>query len=867
MSNLTIQRVCTARQKKQFLQFPWTLYRGDPHWIPPLRGNQKELVGYKPHPFYARNAVQTFLAYRGDEVRGRIAAILNEGHINQYDDPRGFFGFFDCYDDQEAADGLFDAVRRWFADQGIYRLRGPTNPSQNYELGLLIEGFDSTPTFMMTYNPPYYGRLVENFGFRKTQDLYAFWGEIDMLPKIQAKLGPIAEQIMERFDVKLRTLDTSHFRQDVEMFLSIYNRSLVNTWGFVPMSADEIEHMAQGLRQIIIPEMAIAAEIDGRVVGASFGLPDYNPRIKEIDGRLFPFGFIHLLRNRRAIKRIRLISTNVLPEYQRMGVGMVLLHGLVPKALEWGIQEAEFSWVLESNSLSFGSLKKGGAKIAKTYRLYDWEGREERGEGRGESGEGRGAGETNLPSPSGRGAGGEGSSRQDRSALTLTLSQRERGPENSTHPSSLIPHPSSLIPYPSSLIPHPSSLIPHPSSLIPHPSSLIPHPSSLIPHPSSLIPHPSSPAPLEIRAVRGRGDLDRFVKLPWRVYTDDPHWVPPLKFEVKEFLDRRKHPFYKHGEAVQFIALRGGECVGRVLVSDDSNYNRQHSSNAGCFGMFECLNDRTAAHALLDAAAGWLAARGRTVMLGPIDYSVNYPCGLLIDGFDTPPRIMMNHNRPYYAELLESWGLRKAKDLFAWWFLDPHDLAARWRQRAEKIARRSGVVIRPFRLDDFAAEVTRCQEIYNAAMGDLWGFVKLTEDEFHYLAERLKQMAVADQVLIAEIDGRAVGFSITLPDLNEATGPLDGRLLPLGWLRFMLRKRRIKTARMVVLDVLKEYRRRGVAEMLILRTLDYGKNVLGYTGAELSWTFEDNDLVNRPIQAVGARKYKTYRIYEKEIGG
>ena len=169
------------------------------------------------------------------------------------------------------------------------------------------------------------------------------------------------------------------------MFLDLYNRSLMNTWGFVPMSAGELKQLAGELKQIIVPEMTVCAEVDGRVVGASFGLPDYNPRIKEIDGRLFPFGFIHLLRNRRAIKRIRVISTNVLPEYQRFGIGLVLMHGLVPKVLEWGIEEAEFSWVLESNRLSYGALKKGGAKITKTYRLYDLdeEGREERGEGRG----------------------------------------------------------------------------------------------------------------------------------------------------------------------------------------------------------------------------------------------------------------------------------------------------------------------------------------------------------------------------------------------------------------------------------------------------------------------------------------------------
>ena len=767
---VVVERVKTGHQKRQFLELPWTLYRDDPYWIPPLRGNQKEMVGYKPHPFYARNMIQTFLAYRGGEVCGRIAAILNQGHISRYDDQRGFFGFFECRDDQEAANALFDAVRRWFAEQGIFKLRGPTNPSLNHELGLLIDGFDSSPTFMMTYNPTYYERLIENYGFRKAQDLFAFWGQIEMLPKIGEKLNPIAEQIIERYDVKLRSLDKSRFQEDVELFLSIYNRSLVGTWGFVPMSADEVRHMARGLRQIIVPEMTVAAEIDGKVIGASFGLPDYNPRIKAIDGRLFPFGFMHLLRNPKAIKRIRLISTNVLPEYQRMGVGLVLLYGLVPKAMEWGLEEAEFSWVLESNSLSYGSLKKGGAKITKTYRLYDWE------------------------------ADDDSASRAVESHETI----------------------------------------------------------------------PAVPsAPVTVREVRNRNDLDRFIKLPWRIYADDPQWAPPLLIEVKEFLNRKKHPFYKHGDATQFIAMRGRQCVGRVLVSDDPRYNQRHNSNTGCFGMFESIDDRPTAHALLDAAAQWLAARGRTEMLGPIDYSVNYPCGLLIDGFHMPPRIMMNHNRPYYADLLESWGLTKAKDLFAWWFVDPHDLAAKWHKRVEKIARRSGVVVRPFRTDDFEAEVERCEKIYNAAMGDLWGFVDLTDDEFRYLAKRLKQMAVADQVLLAEIDGRPVGFSITLPDINEAIRPLNGRLtswgMPLGLIKLLRRKRKIKTARMVVLDVLKEYRRRGVAETLILRTLDYGKNVLGYTGAELSWTFEDNDLVNRPIAAVGAKRYKTYRIYEKRL--
>jgi len=369
---VAVRPVTTRRQRREFLDLPWQLYRNDPNWIPPLRANQAELVGFRPHPFHEHNRVQPFLAYRDSKLVGRIAAILNQDHIARYDDPRGFFGFFECVDDGVVAEALFTAVRQWFAEQDIHMLRGPVNPSLNYELGALVDGFDSPPTFMMTYNPPYYEDLLESNGFAKVQDLYAYWGEMDMLPAIQAKLSPVAEQIIERYDVRLRPLNRKHFVEEVECFLEIYNRALVNTWGFVPMSSAEVRHMAKGLRYLIVPELALAAEIDGQVVGAAFALPDYNPRIRQIDGRLFPFGFLRLLRNKQAIKKIRVISANVIPEYQRMGVGLALMYGLVPKTLEWGIQEAEFSWVLESNSLSRGALSKGGAKLQKTYRVYDW---------------------------------------------------------------------------------------------------------------------------------------------------------------------------------------------------------------------------------------------------------------------------------------------------------------------------------------------------------------------------------------------------------------------------------------------------------------------------------------------------------------
>ncbi len=373
MPDVKVIPATTRREKKDFLQFPWTIYQGDPNWIPPLRGNQRELVGYSRHPFYDNNRVQTFLAYCDGRVCGRIAAIVNQGHIDRHKEQRGFFGFFECIDDQQVADSLFDAARAWLGERDIHCFRGPTNPSLNHELGLLIDGFDTPPTFMMTYNHPYYEKLIENYGFRKTQDLYAYWGHVDMLPKTNERLAPISKQIVERLNLKIRPLNKANFIADVMAFLDIYNQSLGNTWGFVPLSDAEVRHTAAGLRHLMVPELALAAEVDGKMVGAVFGLPDYNPRIKKIDGRLFPFGFLHLLRRKKDIKRIRLISTNVLPEYQLMGVGLALLSAMVPMVVGWGLEEAEFSWVLESNSLSRGSLEKGGAILNKTYRLYDWD--------------------------------------------------------------------------------------------------------------------------------------------------------------------------------------------------------------------------------------------------------------------------------------------------------------------------------------------------------------------------------------------------------------------------------------------------------------------------------------------------------------
>lgn len=376
---------------------------------------------------------------------------------------------------------------------------------------------------------------------------------------------------------------------------------------------------------------------------------------------------------------------------------------------------------------------------------------------------------------------------------------------------------------------------------------------------------------IDVRQVRTRLDRRLFLEFPARMYAGDPCWVPPLLLERKQFLDSRKHPFYRHGAAATFLAWSGRQPVGRVLVSDDPLYNAKHHDNVGCFGMFEAIDEPAVAHALLDTAGAWLAARGRSRIMGPINYSTNYECGLLIDGFDTPPRLMMNHNPAYYRGLLESWGLAKAKDLYAWWFdrVD-NEIDAAWRSRVERIAARGGVTVRPLRPKEMQAELLRLRKIFNEAWKDNWGGVPMTEAEFQSMARELVHFAKPELMLIAEVEGQAVGFSLSLPDINEALRGTDGRLfqfgLPIGAWKLWRGLKRIKTCRLLALGVLEGYRRRGAAELLILRTFDQGRDALGYTGAELSWTLEDNSLINRTIEAVGGRRYKTYRIFERELG-
>ena len=371
---------------------------------------------------------------------------------------------------------------------------------------------------------------------------------------------------------------------------------------------------------------------------------------------------------------------------------------------------------------------------------------------------------------------------------------------------------------------------------------------------------------IEISEASSRRDRDAFIRFQWRIYPNDPVWVPPLIIERKTFLDRKRHPFYRHGDAALFLARQNGEIVGRIMASDDPNYNSLHQSNAGCFGLFECIDDRNVAAALFEAAVNWLRKKGRTEMMGPIDYSTNYVCGLLIDGFQFAPTILTAHNPPYYRELIEGCGFTKAKDWYAWWFADPAKAVTHLRRFAERVRRRWPVTIRSANLKNIREESRRLRQIYNQAWEKNWGFVPFTEAEFEFMTREMKPLLVPEFAWIAEMGNEPIGFTLCLPDINVALRHLNGRLtrfgFPIGLIKLLFYKRRIRKGRLIALGVIEKYRRAGVAEMLVLRVMEETMIKRGMTG-ELSMTLEDNFMINRFLEAIGATKYKTYRIFKR----
>jgi GNAT superfamily N-acetyltransferase len=377
--DVRIVPVTTDAQRQEFVKFPWRIYKNDPYWVPPIFGDRLKLVHPEKHPFWEHAELQLFLAMRGQQVVGTISAHINHLHNEVHEDRVGFFGFFELIEDDAVARALLDTAANWLRERGMEAIRGPENPSQNEEVGLLVDGFDRPPVIMMTYNPRYYQGAIERAGFDKAQDLYAwhlrtsiFDYDVQRLPR---KFVRVAEQARERENLVVRKFEKKHFDREVEIAKAVYNEAWEKNWGFVPFTDHEIEHLAQELKPFLEPDLVYIAEVDGKPAGISLGLPDvYQAVLKakpQPNNWSFPFTVLKLLWHQRKIDTFRLMIMGVVPEHRTLGIDALFYVETARAAFARGYEYCEMSWILESNDMMNRIIERLGGKIYKTYRLYE----------------------------------------------------------------------------------------------------------------------------------------------------------------------------------------------------------------------------------------------------------------------------------------------------------------------------------------------------------------------------------------------------------------------------------------------------------------------------------------------------------------
>ncbi len=374
---------------------------------------------------------------------------------------------------------------------------------------------------------------------------------------------------------------------------------------------------------------------------------------------------------------------------------------------------------------------------------------------------------------------------------------------------------------------------------------------------------------LAVQPVRGRRELNEFIRLPFRLHGEGTPWVPPLVSERRRFLDRSKNPFFEHAEAEYFLARRDGRPVGRISAQIDRRWDEFQGGNDGWFGFFETEDDRETASALLDVAAGWLRERGRERMLGPADFTTNDECGLLVEGYEHAPMILQPWHPPHYRGHLEGWGSTKTIDLLMWrLWLGELKQGNQFHDFIEEAARQSesehGVRVRSMRKSDLEAEIGRFMEVYNEAWGPNWGFVPITAEEVAFQARNLKPILMEEWAMIAEREGEVVGAALTLPDINQVLAKMRGRLLPTGWWHFLTGRRRIDAVRVFALGVRPQYQHLGVAAALYVRHRETADR-MPQKGGETGWILETNEAMNRAMEGMGGEVVKRYRIYERAL--
>lgn len=370
--------------------------------------------------------------------------------------------------------------------------------------------------------------------------------------------------------------------------------------------------------------------------------------------------------------------------------------------------------------------------------------------------------------------------------------------------------------------------------------------------------------PFTVRPVRTKTDTKKFIDFIYTLYRDDQNWVAPLRMDREKLINKEKNPFYKHSMMELFLAERNGEVIGRIGAIVNDNHNKEHNDKVGFFGFFECVNEQAVADSLFDEAKKYLLSKGMNAMRGPASPSVNDEYGLLVEGFDSPPVVLMTYNPKYYETLIQSYGFKKEKDLYAY-ILDQNTVYTEKFNRANEIVKhRNSMTFRAINMKDFANEVRRIKEVYNSAWQYNWGAVAMTDEEFDALANDLKMVVEPELVLIAESKGKMIGFGLSLPDINV---PLkynkNGGTLGGLW-HLYTKKKKIELVRVIVLGVLPEYQKTGAAGALFYETAVRAKK-LGYKYGEASWILEDNVMMNRAAEMMQGKRYKTYRIYQKEI--
>ena len=374
---------------------------------------------------------------------------------------------------------------------------------------------------------------------------------------------------------------------------------------------------------------------------------------------------------------------------------------------------------------------------------------------------------------------------------------------------------------------------------------------------------------IEIKPVQTKKDLKKFIMLPFKLYKNDPNWVAPLIMDQKNFFNPQKNPYYEHSEVQLFLAEKDGEIVGRISAHTNTQHNKFHEDKVGFFGFFECINDQETADMLIQTAYDWNKAKGRDTLRGPLNFSTNDECGLLIDGFESPPFIMMTHNHRYYLELLSNAGLQKSMDMYAY-LIPKSPTPERLARVVEKLQKRGSFTVRELsskNKKELRKDLETVFTVYTKAWERNWGFVPMTEKEFFHLIDSMINFVRPEFFYLAFVDDQPAGFYAALPNYNEVLRKVRGRLFPFGIFHLLFGMNKVTSMRVVTMGVIKEFQGRGIDTVFYTKNFQVANEhkKLNIKNAEMSWILETNTMMNRIASNLGGWVHKTYRILDKKI--